>query len=320
MMICTSRSVIFLAGQRCASTSIEWGLRRFFEIAINETIYGKHMTYMEMERRFAWLFEARPLKDYFIFGVMRDPVDWVLSLYNFHHLPWFDVYPELSTKGMSMFDFLNDWSRRNRWQSRAQHKIFVDRNDVLAVDYLIDFTRLHEQFMQVCEFLGLGPIEMTVKKSISPKVLTRADLAETEMHEIYRRYSTDQEIYRNSTGRLVSNKIWRPARGVPHVWHVVVVVDRSALPSEALSDPEFWYIGAHDVDGKEIYREDLRDEEMQRLLAGAAPQILINRWFESETEPVKWTVWPFSRSAGWLDKIEGAVNASILPGAPGAPP
>jgi hypothetical protein len=91
-------------------------------------------------------------------------------------------------------------------------------------------------------------------------------------------------------------------------WRVVAAIDRAALPEPALRDPEFWYVGAHDADGQEIYREDLGNEELEYLLAGSGPQILIERRFESYAEPLTWTVWPFSKSAGWLDKIEGAAD------------
>jgi hypothetical protein len=91
-------------------------------------------------------------------------------------------------------------------------------------------------------------------------------------------------------------------------WRVVAAIDRTALPELALRDPAFWYVGTHDADGQEIYREDLKEEELQYLVAAGSPRILIERRFESHAEPLTWTVWPFSKSAGWLDKIEGAVD------------
>ena len=93
-------------------------------------------------------------------------------------------------------------------------------------------------------------------------------------------------------------------------WRVVVAIDRAALPESALRHPEFWYVGAHDADGQEIYREDLANEELHYLLAVSGPQILIERRFESYAEPLTWTVWPFSKFDGWLDKIEGAADRS----------
>jgi hypothetical protein len=95
-------------------------------------------------------------------------------------------------------------------------------------------------------------------------------------------------------------------------WRVVAAIDRAALPQAAVSDPKFWYVGAHDADQREICREDLHGEELQYLLATSGPQIFIERRFESYAEPFTWTVWPFSQSAGWLEKIEGAVSSSDL--------
>ena len=71
---------------------------------------------------------------------------------------------------------------------------------------------------------------------------------------------------------------------------MVAAIDRAALPGAAVSDPEFWYVGAHGADGREIYREDLHSEELQYLLAGGGPQIVIERRFESYAEPFTWTV------------------------------
>jgi hypothetical protein len=103
-------------------------------------------------------------------------------------------------------------------------------------------------------------------------------------------------------------------------WRVVAVVDRAVLPEAALRDPEFWYVGVHDADGNELHREDLNSEELQYLLAGNGPQIFIERRFESYCPPLTWTVWPYSRSAGWLQKIDGSVNSSNLLVALAPPP
>jgi Glycosyltransferase (GlcNAc) len=95
-------------------------------------------------------------------------------------------------------------------------------------------------------------------------------------------------------------------------WRLVIALDRAALPCDALDDPQFWYVGAQDANGQEIYREDLYGEELLYLLAASGPQIVIERKFASYAEPLSWTIWPFSRSAGWLDKIEGLVAKSNL--------
>jgi hypothetical protein len=89
-------------------------------------------------------------------------------------------------------------------------------------------------------------------------------------------------------------------------WRVCIVLDRAALPPAALVDPRFWYVGFHDANDVEIYRQDASAEELRTVLSGNAPQIVIAREFGSERRPVTWTVWPVGPHGEWLDKIVGA--------------
>jgi hypothetical protein len=92
-------------------------------------------------------------------------------------------------------------------------------------------------------------------------------------------------------------------------WHLRIVLQRMALPSAALANPLFWYVGFHDADHAEIHREDAGAEELRRLLEGEAAEIVIERRFRSTRQPVTWTVWPTDRGGAWLEKNDGAVDA-----------
>ncbi|HME23866.1 MAG TPA: GlcNAc-transferase family protein [Acetobacteraceae bacterium] len=94
-------------------------------------------------------------------------------------------------------------------------------------------------------------------------------------------------------------------------WHVRIVLDRRTLQPEALAEPQFWYVGFHDIDGEEICRDDAQGDELQRLLLVDAEQIIIERHFASAKQPVRWTVWPFCHSDGWLEKVVGTVDSSL---------
>jgi hypothetical protein len=98
-----------------------------------------------------------------------------------------------------------------------------------------------------------------------------------------------------------------------HDWHVRIVLERSALPPAALTDAPFWYVGFHDAAAAEIYREDAQREELRRLLQGGAAQIVIERRFRAARQPASWTVWPFSRGGGWLEKAVGKAEPNSLP-------
>jgi hypothetical protein len=90
-------------------------------------------------------------------------------------------------------------------------------------------------------------------------------------------------------------------------WSLRIVVDRSRLAAAATADPSFWYVGAHDSANSELFRQDAGENELRALLSGDRPQIVIDRKFMSNRQPVKWTVWPYSRSQGWLEAVLGDV-------------
>ncbi len=91
-------------------------------------------------------------------------------------------------------------------------------------------------------------------------------------------------------------------------YRVRIGLDRATLPEAALADPQFWFVGFHDANNEEIYRRDADEQELGVLLAGDAPRIVIDREFEIGREPVTWTVWPVSRSQGWLTKLTGPID------------
>ena len=72
-----------------------------------------------------------------------------------------------------------------------------------------------------------------------------------------------------------------------------------------MDDYLFWFIGFHDAADQEIYRLDADRAEVRQLLEAPGPVAVVRRAFESEREPVSWTVWPYSETRGWLDKIQG---------------
>jgi hypothetical protein len=88
-------------------------------------------------------------------------------------------------------------------------------------------------------------------------------------------------------------------------YEIEVTIDRESL-SPGVGDYDFWYVGFHDDQGLEIFRADAGADELAQILdASAGEALAIRRTFESEHEPVSWTVWPHSRSHHWVPKLEG---------------
>ncbi len=90
-------------------------------------------------------------------------------------------------------------------------------------------------------------------------------------------------------------------------WMVRITLDRNDFPTNCWSDFSFWYIGVHDENHNEIYRRDLSPAELEALSA-QQPQIVLVCELQSGSIPVSWSVWPVSRSRGWLKKIEGMLG------------
>lgn len=101
---------------------------------------------------------------------------------------------------------------------------------------------------------------------------------------------------------------------VEHVraYRLQISLDRAALPAAAWRDPHFWYLAFHDVKEREIYRQDVSEQELRQILASGSAFISIAREFESGVEPASWTIWPVSRSEGWLERLRGAVDRNCV--------
>lgn len=87
---------------------------------------------------------------------------------------------------------------------------------------------------------------------------------------------------------------------------VRIIFHKNEIFEEELDDYDFFYVGAHDANNDEIYREDLSGAKMNKQLA--------NEWvdyrliFLSNRVPETFTVWPHSKSRGWLNKITKPVE------------
>jgi len=92
-------------------------------------------------------------------------------------------------------------------------------------------------------------------------------------------------------------------------WCVDFFIPWAELPP-TYEDTEFWYVGVHDENGNELKREDLQIDkikeiydERQDMFAARFPMSLT-----SDVKPVSYTVIPYLKNKGWLDKIVKSVD------------
>ncbi len=194
MLLSLSHKFLFIANIKTASSSIEAALGSHAEIAISKTQFGKHDPLTVISGKFPWVRKFVPFEEFFVFGVMRDPVDWLLSLYNSHTKPGFDG-KQHSTKNVPFSRFLTQ-DFEKRWQMRPQSSRFIDENERFQVDRIVDYTKLDAEFPDICRHLGLGDVKLN-RRNVSPQVLSREDLSPADMEFIREKYAADYELIAN---------------------------------------------------------------------------------------------------------------------------
>jgi hypothetical protein len=194
MLLSLTHKFIFVANLKSASSTIEAAIGDKAEIRMSQTKFGKHDGLSAISQKFSWAGRYVPFEEFFVFGVIREPVDFLLSLYNSHQKSAFDGRKH-STKGMSFDNFLQTWCAQS-WQAKPQRARFTDEHGRLRMNCLIDLAHIGEEFPKVCARLELGSVDLGRKNS-SPEVLKRADLTTAQIERVKVLYRDDYEYMRN---------------------------------------------------------------------------------------------------------------------------
>jgi hypothetical protein len=193
MLLSLSRKFIFVANLKSASSAVERALGPFAEFRLTRTNWGKHDDLSAISKKFKWIRKYVPPEDFFVFGVIRDPVDYILSLYNFHTLPGFDGKRH-SSKDMTFEEFWRNWCPKS-WQAKPQHQRFTDRSGKFRTSHVVELSELGAEFPRICAKLRVTATLQQV--NVSPNVLTRADLTLEQVAKIKERYAADYAFIEN---------------------------------------------------------------------------------------------------------------------------
>lgn len=223
MLISFKKRFIFIANPKAASTSVERLLKTEAEIAIIRLAYGKHMPYKAIEKQFKFIFNKSgiPANAYFRFGIIRDPLDWVVSWYNYRtrDLLRQKNHPN-SCYGISFEEFgkhlMSKGDRPKFAKVGFQNQMFKDAHNKLGVDYLIPLPRLAEDLHVICNALGIKriPESKIIKTNVSPKLLSANDVSPTLATSLRDHFSVDAELFKKSIengfgeiSQIISNKL-----------------------------------------------------------------------------------------------------------------
>jgi len=210
MILSYKKRFIFIAGAKNASTTIEHLLRKYADFALLHTKMGKHMPYAQIANKFDFLFSnsERPIESYFRFGVIRDPIDFLVSWYNFRQREIFSKgRPNLKGKGCIGIEFIefaeevmkDIKNKRPFAKIGFQSKRFADSEGKLGVDYLIPLNRLNNEIVELGKALGLKlktPEETT--RNISPKTFSASNIDSALAERLRLHFADDVELYRKA--------------------------------------------------------------------------------------------------------------------------
>jgi SAM-dependent methyltransferase len=206
MLISLSNKFVFIAGLKAASTAIETALKSSAQLALIEARFGKHQPFREIDVRFGWMLRQIDPGELLVFGVMRDPVDYMISLYNSHTAPRFKENPDLYTAGMDFDRFLGEWTVRNHDQVEQQYRRFVDHKDRIAANYIISYDQLDEGLRFVSQRIGVEGLVPLGRENESNGPLDRSSLTGEQSGWIEAHFAQDREILSGYCNRLLTSR------------------------------------------------------------------------------------------------------------------
>jgi hypothetical protein len=203
MLLSLTRKFLFIANLKTASSSIEKVLSPYADLRLLQSQYGKHLSYMDFAEHFKWLLNRTDINELFVFGVIRDPVDYAVSIFNSHHSEHFRKSAKLYTGGMSFADFIAKWVPKNADQLRPQITRFTSAEGRLVTNFLISFDKLHEGLQIVAERLKVPELMKLPKENTSPKAITRDELTAEQVAWLEARMQKDRDAISRHANKLV---------------------------------------------------------------------------------------------------------------------
>lgn len=204
MLLSLTKKFLFIANLKTASTSIERVLSGHCELRLTHSPFGKHQSFVEFAERFRWMLSITNIEDLFVFGVIRDPVDFTLSLYNSHKREQFKENAKLYTGDMDFARFITQWVPRNADQLKNQYLRFVSAEGRLITNLLISYDKLDAGLEMVANKIGVPEITKLPRANTSPEGIKREDLTREQIDWIEARFRRDKEFIERHADRMVT--------------------------------------------------------------------------------------------------------------------
>lgn len=194
MLISIKKEFCFIANTKAASTSIENALQKYSEIRLTGTPALKHMPLRELECSIAPFLAGKGvnIERFYKFSVIREPVSWLVSWFNYHSLAMFkdkkiylgDIDFDSFLKKVFNGDFL--------FISKGQSVRFISDN--YQMDKLICFENLSKKLEYLSGKLDIDLV-LGHQNISSQKRITSNDLSSFQKSEIRIFFRKDVALY-----------------------------------------------------------------------------------------------------------------------------
>jgi len=191
---------IFIANTKSASTSIESSeIARIADVKLIDHRVGKHMSLGQVHAEFGFIFKEYKIQDFFKFGIIRDPLDWVISWFNFRSR---DALKDPSNPNHKNYTgdqtFADFWHfNKEKHFLRPQYQNFFARDRKLELDYIILKNNLSNQLPVVEKALSIDSIEVKKRNKSTVTRLSAKDVDREIKSEVEHKYHVDYELINN---------------------------------------------------------------------------------------------------------------------------
>ena len=196
MLLSFDRRFLFVANTKTASTSIESVLRPHAQIVRAGTPARKHMPLVRALEEYRPALAAAGLDAAGVvkFGVMRDPLDWIVSWFRYRR------GNEVESPLPPGMDFAGFWARAD-WNIRRQdgsrylqRDMFCDADGRVLADIIIPYPGIDAVFGRICERLGL-PREAPLPRENRSRLSRTDPIAPDLLAEMRAFYAEDYALY-----------------------------------------------------------------------------------------------------------------------------
>ena len=213
MLLSLESTFVFLANTKSGSTSIEQILRRHSQVQIRHDPGLKHMNVETVDELFSPLLKRAGLSldDLFVFAVLREPVSWVTSWFNYRSRPALDGKPR-SLADIDFSDFVQQFVSDPRPPLGYQSANFM-LGDTLGVDAVLDHARLPEAFGAIADDIGrdISSKITSIRRNTSETIRCRpSDIADADRQVLEQHYADEIALYKQVAA--APDGVYRPQR------------------------------------------------------------------------------------------------------------